>query len=123
MTTRLLPRAEYHRLAGTLLESAVAVLPAESVVVAVEDDGQLVACGALYPVWHLDGVWIAPAYRQRVSVGRRLLRGLRGALQTLHVPEVWAMAVSSGSKLLCRHWRGRVTELACAHFTLGVPRG
>lgn len=121
MTTRILPREDYGRLVGTLLECAISSLPVDSQVVVVEDNGAIVGCAALYPVWHLDGVWVAPAYRKKTTVARRLVRVIRGWLHV--VPEVWAMAVSSASQELCAKFPGRVTPLTCAHFTLGNLRG
>ena len=58
MTSRLLPKDEWGRLVGTQLETVVPVLPEGAQVLVVEDDGAIVACCALYPLWHLEGLWI-----------------------------------------------------------------
>lgn len=77
MLSRLLPPSEWHRLAETDLRSVVAGLdPSWVQVLVVEDKGAIVGCLTLMNVWHLEGLWIAPAYRQRVSVARRLWVGI-----------------------------------------------
>lgn len=78
MTTRILPPEEWHRLAGTELETVWPLLPpTHTTVMVVEEDGAIVGCWALLTALHAEGLWIAPAFRQRPSVGRRLLRAMR----------------------------------------------
>lgn len=81
LSTRLLPRGDWDRLAGTELEPAVEMLRSiESDVLVVEDDGAIVGCWALCPVWHVEGVWIREDHRGHCGVARRLWRGMRDAL-------------------------------------------
>ena len=81
LTTRELPHAEWHRLAGTELESVwPTVNPESSAVIVVEDDGQIVGAWMVLTVVHAEGVWIAPSYRNGGAVARRMLRGLRDVL-------------------------------------------
>ena len=78
LTTRILERAEYgERLAGTDLGTVAALLPDDTRIIAVEDDGVLVGCWSLVPVWQAEGLWMAPAAAQSATVGRRLLRAMR----------------------------------------------
>lgn len=98
MTTRVLPPAEWPRLAGTELETVWPQLPRDAAVVLVVEDGDaIIACWALITVRHVEGVWIAPEHRGRASVARRLLSGMReltggGAVFTAALtPEVEAL--------------------------------
>lgn len=73
MTTRVLPYAEWPRLAETEAGPVWPHLnPAKAEIVVVEKDGQIVGCQIVMTVKHLEALWIAPAFRQRSSVGRRL---------------------------------------------------
>ncbi len=76
VTTRILPREDYGRLAGTELEAVREQLPESASVVVVEDDGEIVGCWALMPVLHAEGVWIAERERKRGRVALRLLRAM-----------------------------------------------
>jgi hypothetical protein len=75
MTTRLLPASEWAKLAATDLPQILPYVDARDLdVIVVEDDaGTVVGCWGLMPMLHLEGLWIAPAYRGKVSVARRLL--------------------------------------------------
>jgi hypothetical protein len=70
MTTRELPRGEWHRLETTELGPALAYLPDDTKVMVVEHHGDLVGCWAVIPYLHVEGLWIHPAHR---SLGRALL--------------------------------------------------
>ncbi len=72
MNTRILPQAEWEKLAGTEAETVWRDLPESACVVAVEDDGVVVGCHVLIPVLHAEMLWIHPDYRKRSSVARRL---------------------------------------------------
>lgn len=73
MTTRVLPREEWHRLAATDLSTVWAHLPDTTRVIVVEDDGVIVGCVTGMLILHAEGLWIAPAYRKRVTVWRQLV--------------------------------------------------
>jgi hypothetical protein len=78
MTTRILPSAEWARLAGTELEGlADHIAPGAATVLVVEDGGGLLACWSLVTILHAEGLWIHPAHRGRGGVARRLLAGMR----------------------------------------------
>lgn len=110
MTTRLLDRGEWPKLAGTELASAAEHLPPDAKVLAVEDsDGRLIGCWAAIPLVHVEGLWIAPEHRKAGSVGRRLwremrrllsLRGVRVALTGSVSPEVDALLLHAGAQEL-----------------------
>lgn len=77
MTTRILPRDEYAKLAGTELDTVWPLLDqADGVVMVIEDGDQIVGCWAVMTVTHVEGLWIHPAHRGKASVGRRLLLGM-----------------------------------------------
>lgn len=58
--------------------------PEDTQVVVVEDQGRVIAQWAVLRIVHLEGLWIDPAYRNRVGVARRLLA------MTLTVARRWA---------------------------------
>jgi N-acetylglutamate synthase-like GNAT family acetyltransferase len=123
MTTRILPPEEWHRLAGTLLAHAWPQFSPETTeIVVVEDGDQIVACAARFMVWHLEGAWIAPSARGRVSVGRRLLRGVTASLRDAGIRDVWMMATDVEGQRLCERL-GHATHLDCEHFEVRMePR-
>jgi GNAT superfamily N-acetyltransferase len=85
VTSRILPLAEWGRLGETELPKVLPyVKPEDAQIVVVEDDGRIVGCWAVLRIVHLEGVWIAPAYRGRGSVARRLLA------KTLETARAWA---------------------------------
>lgn len=119
MTTRLLAPEEYARLAGTELDAALPVLPEGARVLAVESaTGDLVGCWALLPVYHAEGLWIAPAHRGRGRVALRLLEGMRALCRALGVQTVATASVSEQVDRLVGHL-GAV-ELPGRHFVFKV---
>jgi ribosomal protein S18 acetylase RimI-like enzyme len=93
MTTRELPREEWDRLQGTELEALAATGLETLTILVVEDAGEIVGCWGLVPVFHAEGIWVAPAHRGRGSVGRHLLRGMREAMRKRHLHGVWTGAI------------------------------
>jgi hypothetical protein len=77
ITSRVLPVAEWTRLAGTELELALPYLPLDAQIVVIEDDATIVGCWAVVRYVHVEGVWIHPEYRRQGAVARRLL-GIMG---------------------------------------------
>lgn len=77
MTTRVLRPEEYWRLAGTEAAALGRFLTDAARVVVVEDHGAIVGCHVLQPILHAEGLWIAPEYRKKVAVGRRLWSGVQ----------------------------------------------
>ena len=117
MTRRLLPRADYGRLVGTYLEPIAHVLPDDTDVIVVEDDdGRIVGCWATFPVWHMEGVYIDPAYRKNGAVARRLLAGMRSALRTRGVRRACTAALTSDVEDMIRRIGG--PPLPGQHFVV-----
>jgi hypothetical protein len=107
MTTRILPPEEWHRLDRTGMCDALRyVEPADVQVVVVERDGEIVGAWSVLRIVHLEGVWIAPAYRSKGSVAGRLLRATFEAARRW-APR-WVMTGSTSpdvSGLLTKHLR------------------
>lgn len=80
MTTRVLARAEWPKLAATELGPAIDSLPEGTQVVVVEDvEGRIVGCWAAIQYVHVEGLWIAPEHRR----GGRALAHLLGGMKTV----------------------------------------
>jgi hypothetical protein len=94
LTVRQLPRSEWSRLDATSLGVQSADLPEGSTVIAVERDGELVACWSGFGLvhYHLEGLGVVPAERGNPSVFRKLLIGMRRHVESLGVPSVWTGA-------------------------------
>lgn len=120
MTARLLPPEEWGRLAGTELGPVYQHLdPAEAHIVVVEDAaGAIVGCWSAFPVWHLEGVWIAPAQQRRGVVARRLLRQVADLLRAHRVTRVLTGCVSAHVARLLHHLGG--TKLPGDQYVLEV---
>ena len=121
MTTRLLPRDEWHRLKGTLLETVTPSLRHDAQIVVVEDGDRIVGCWALMPVYHAEGLWVDPAYRTKVSVGRRLLDGMTRIVRDGGIREVLVMATNPRMERMVRKF-GDAAALDGAHFSVGMGR-
>jgi N-acetylglutamate synthase-like GNAT family acetyltransferase len=118
MTTRTLPRAEWSRLVGTELETVAPLLPEAAEVVIVEADNQLVACWAVYPLIHVEGVWIHPDHRGKGSAARRLLRGMRTTAQRMGARAVSTAACTPEIATLLD--KLGAVRLDGAHYALNV---
>ncbi len=95
MTTRLLPPDEWPKLAGTEADAIWRDLdPALSHVIVVELDGDIVGTWILMSVLHAECLWIAPQYRKRASVGRRLWTTMQRTARSLGAPVVATAALS-----------------------------
>lgn len=95
MTSRILPRDEWPKLAGTELETALEVLQHEEAhIIVVEDGDRIVGCWAAVRYVHLEGVWVHPDYRRRGSVIRRLLVGGKSLVMALGARVFWTAAMT-----------------------------
>jgi ribosomal protein S18 acetylase RimI-like enzyme len=94
MTTRILPVEEWPRLVGTELEGAIAILPKEAKVLVTEDGEDIVACLAVLPIMHVEGLWVAPSHR-RNGVGQNLWTAMQRQLALHGVGTVVAGSVSA----------------------------
>jgi ribosomal protein S18 acetylase RimI-like enzyme len=116
MVTRLLPREEWARLAGTELEAVYPVLPVGANVVVVEDDDRIVGCWAVFPIVHVEGVWIAPEYRGNPRVARRLVGGMKNTARAMGAQAVVTGAMTPEVATLAEKLGG--IELPGRHFTV-----
>ncbi len=119
VTERLLPPAEWSRLAGGLLDPAYKTFTPSDKVIVIEEDGRIVGHTWLAQHWHLEGTWIHPMYRGKVTVGRRLLRSIRRLFRALHIGEVYMMAYTAENATLCRKM-GQAVHLNCENFAVIV---
>lgn len=105
MTTRILPREEWARLAGLGVDAMLPLMPPDDVqIVVVEHHGRIVACWSVLRIVHLEGVWIDPAFRGRPSIARRLLTATLDAARSWGTR--WAMTGATDDgvrRLLERH--------------------
>lgn len=69
--------------------------PDSAQVIVVEDDaGQIAGCWAVFPAWHVEGLYVAPEHRHTGTVTRRLLSEMRRVVRLLGVDSVVTCAVS-----------------------------
>ncbi len=94
MTTRILPRAEYGRLAGTALEPAVVQFPGARVIVA-EADGVIVGHLMLAPMWHVEGFSVAPEYGG-LGAGDLLIDAMHEEARAIGLDTVFPAAGTAG---------------------------
>jgi hypothetical protein len=116
MTTRILPRDEYPRLAGTELDAVWPILPLDAQVVVVEQDGQIVGCWSAYRLVHVEGLWIAPEHRGKGSVARRLLVGMRETVAEMGASGAITGALTDDVRTMLRHIGA--THLPGDHYAL-----
>lgn len=96
MTTRLLPAADWCRL-DTVPEAGIpwrAMDPHRNHVLVTEQDGQITGTLVLMQALHAECLWIAPAYRGRVSVFRRLRHAMLAYARAWRYPTVLMASMS-----------------------------
>jgi hypothetical protein len=91
MTTRLLPMEEWGKLDAAGLSGIT--LTDACRVIAVEESGQIAGVVVLMPTIHAEGLWIAPEYRRRGGVMRRLWRAMRREASDMGVRSVLSSAI------------------------------
>lgn len=107
MTTRLLPRSEWPRLAGTEVDPVWTRLPEHAEVLVIEDDGRIVGTLVLVSLLHAECLWIAPAYRQRPSVMRRLLSGMWDTARARGARSLWSGSLSETTTRILQRLGGQ----------------
>lgn len=118
--TRLLPSAEWPRLAGTEVEALWPHLdPAHASVVVVERDGVIVGTWVVMQLVHIECCWIAPEFRTSGSVARRLLRGMYDAAKTFGARTVLTAALSDDVRALIARLQGQ--RLPGDHYVVPLP--
>lgn len=74
MTDRILPQAEWGKLAQMEIGRALPYMNPEDVTICVVEDGdQIIGAWAVLRVVQLEGVWIAPEHRKKGRVAAKLL--------------------------------------------------
>lgn len=120
MTRRLLPREEWHRLAGTELEAVTPYLPAHARVLVVEDGDQIVGCWAFVSLVHAEGVWTAADHRGKSTVARHLLAGMREIVRDMGAEGVITAAMNDTVRGFCAAL-GAI-ELPGTHYAMPLER-
>lgn len=122
VTRRILPPDEWHRLTGTELETVWQILPVDrSCVLVVEDGDQIVGCWAFLTVLHAEGVYVAPAYRNRSSVARHLIRGMREIAKANGAETVWTGSTTEQVATFCKSLGG--SEPPFTSWVIPMVRG
>ncbi len=116
MESRILPAAEYGRLAGTELELAIRCMPPDTRVVVVEDAGAIVGCWALTSYRHVEGLYVDPAHQKRAAVQRHLYTRMSKEVAALGDCVVLTSAVTQNVADLIEHAGGQ--QLPGLHFVL-----
>lgn len=124
MTTRILPPAEWPKLAGTEAETLWPTLdPEHARIVVVEREGEIVGCHVLFMVMHAECLWVHPDLRGK-GVARQLwdavqvearsvgARGLITGAATDHVRNI--MTHIGGSKMPVEQWMVPIAPLLTA---------
>jgi hypothetical protein len=119
MTTRLLPREEWHRLEGCGMDTLWARLPETTRVVVVEQEGQIVGCVTGMLILHAEGLWIDPAYRKQAGLWRRLMRAFWNVADEFGTSGAWASEVTPEMQDILIRLQG--APVPGSHFIL--PRG
>lgn len=118
MTTSLLPRDQWSRLAGTELEQVWPLLPEDAHIIAVEHEGQIIGCWALIRYVHVEGVWVHPDHRKRGSVARRLLGMMHRTARAMGATAVLTGAMSDEVRDLIAGLGG--SQLPGDHYVLPI---
>jgi len=121
MTTRILPPAEWHKLAGTELAYLATLRDGPCRVVVVEDpDGTIVACWGLMTVVHAEGFWVAPDHRGKAGIMRTLLRQASAEAKAMGANVVWTCSMSEQVTRLLSH--AGASQVPGAHFVMSVEQ-
>lgn len=110
VTVRPLAPEDYPRLASLPIAARGIPSAQHSVILVAETEaGEIVGVWGAFTMVMLDGLWVAPAYRQHSSVAARLLRGMKSLLAQLGIvhsftlvdsPEVLLLALKAGFQKL-----------------------
>lgn len=121
ITRRVLPVEEWPRLEGTEAEKLWPLLnPENAQVVAVEDDGLLVATWVLMRVVHAECIWVRPSHRGVFGVVKRLLAGMRDIASGWGVDRVITGSISPDVTDLIARFGGY--PVPCESFVLPIDK-
>mgnify|MGYP001567898077 CR=1 FL=1 len=119
MTSRVLPQEEWHQVAhldiGRFLPYAT---PAHTEIVVVEREGVIVGCWAVLRITHVEGLWIDPAYRGRVSVARRLFHATMAVARRW--TDHWVMTGAQTPEIADLLRRYGATEIPMQTFVMPI---
>jgi N-acetylglutamate synthase-like GNAT family acetyltransferase len=118
--TRLLPRDEWNRLAGTEAEAVYPFLPETARVLVAERDGAVVGTWVLTPIYHVECLWVAPALRKS-TIAARLWTGMRLICASLGIERVMTGAMTDDVRALLAHVGGE--QLPGDHYVLTFSGG
>ena len=119
MMARILPREEWHRLEVCDLPVLLQHVDPQNVsVVAVEENGELIATLSVLTVTHLEGLWIKPDRRGSPEVVRKLLK--KAIEEASKAPDHWVMAQSASPKMDDLIERSGGVEMPVKTFILSV---
>lgn len=118
---RRLPPEEWEaKLVGTPLHHQP-LDPEHTLIMVVEEDGQVVACWAALTCVHLEGLWSAPEGRGGAGRARALLEAMAGELTKVGVAEAITTAIDPKVEGLIAHVGGRQIPGSQWVIPLGVP--
>ena len=119
MVARTLPPAQWEMLDGTELEDVWKHLdPKTARVVVIEDEGAIIACWALFPLYHVEGIYIHPDHRGRGRVLKHLMEHMGAVAESEGVTHVTTGCLSDQVRELLEHF-GAV-EVPGQQFTFPV---
>ncbi len=119
MTTRILPVEEWPRLVGTEVECVWPLLnPAQTQILVIEDEGEIVGTLAMVSIWHAECVWIHPDYRKGYGVMRRLINGMWDTARRVGARRLWSGSLSDTTSQILN--RLGATEIPGKSFTFPV---
>lgn len=120
MVTRLLPESEWSRLDPEHMRlPAIEPSAVDCDVIVIEEDGEIIGCSTVMTCVHIEGTWIDPRYRRRVSVGRRLLHAMRDVVKQRGANGAWMCSVSENSRSLIEQ-KLHGMEVLGRHYTVTV---
>ena len=119
MVTRVLPPEQWEMLDGTELEDVWKHLDRDKArVIVVEDDHAIIACWALFPLYHVEGIWLHPEHRGKGRTFKRLLEHMGAVAESEGVTHVTTGCLSDQVRELLEHF-GAV-EVPGKQFTFPV---
>lgn len=117
-TVRALPREEWARLEHTELGPALDLLPPSTIILVAERHGAIVGTWAAIRYLHVEGLWIAPAYRKSGAVLVPLGKAMYDLAVSLGESAVLTAAIDPAVENLLD--RQGATELPGKHYVLNI---
>lgn len=104
MTTRVLPSAEWDRVAHLDVAALLPwVAPADVQLVVAEEGDRVIGCWAVMRMVHVEGLWVDPAYRGNPRVAKRLFAATWQRVRAWTSQWVMTGAVSGQTRELLQH--------------------